>query len=82
MRTWLECPGWARAGEVEFGLEEADVEQAFSDSRIAAHIWEVTEDEVGLYQAQGWVKLDHLITPDFAAELLRHYRRRLGPVLV
>jgi hypothetical protein len=82
VRTWLECPRWARAGEVEFGLEEGHVEQAFSDSGIAAHIREVSEDEVALYQAQGWVKLDHLIMPDLAAELLRHYRRRLGPVLV
>jgi hypothetical protein len=47
------------------------VEHAVSDSEIAGQIREVTDDEVALYQAQGWVKLDHLITPEFAAELLR-----------
>lgn len=38
---------------------------------ISAHIREVTDDEVAFYQENGWVKLDRLVAPEFAAELLR-----------
>ncbi|HEX4216223.1 MAG TPA: phytanoyl-CoA dioxygenase family protein [Candidatus Dormibacteraeota bacterium] len=38
---------------------------------IAASVREVTDDEVAFYQEHGWVKLDALIAPEFAAELLR-----------
>ena len=32
---------------------------------------EVTDDEVAFYQANGWVKLDRLISPELAAEMRR-----------
>lgn len=44
------------------GWDSADVE---------AHIREVTDDEVAFYERNGWVKLDRLITPELAAELMR-----------
>lgn len=40
-------------------------------AEIAAHIREVTDAEVAFYERNGWVKLDHLVTPELAAELLR-----------
>lgn len=43
----------------------------FDAADIAAHIREVTDEEVAFYEKYGWVKLDGLISPDFAAELLR-----------
>lgn len=38
---------------------------------VAAHIRDVTDEEVAFYERNGWVKLDGLVTPEFAAELLR-----------
>jgi ectoine hydroxylase-related dioxygenase (phytanoyl-CoA dioxygenase family) len=40
---------------------------------------EITEDEIACYQANGWVKLERLIEPDFAAELLRVGKPRIEP---
>ena len=45
--------------------------QRMTDSEIAAVLREVTEDEVAFYQESGWVMMKQLVTPDFAAELLR-----------
>jgi hypothetical protein len=45
--------------------------QGLAAADIAAHIREVTDEEVAFYERNGWVKLDRLITPELAAELLR-----------
>ena len=39
-------------------------------AEIAAKVREVTEEEIEFYHKNGWVKLDGLVTPEFAAELL------------
>jgi len=38
---------------------------------IDAHVRALTDAEVAFYLEHGWVKLDRLVTPEFAAELLR-----------
>jgi hypothetical protein len=42
-----------------------------SPGDVAAHLREVTDAEVAFYHQHGWVKLDRLVTPELAAELLR-----------
>lgn len=44
---------------------------ALTDEEIAGSVRQVTDEEVAFYQSNGWVKLDRLITPELAAELLR-----------
>jgi hypothetical protein len=46
------------------------VTQALSEDKIAGVIREVTDAEVAFYEEPGWVKLDGLLTPAFAAEML------------
>jgi len=43
---------------------------ALSDSAIAELVREVTDEEVAFYEEHGWVKLDGLVDPELAAELL------------
>lgn len=43
---------------------------ALSEAEIAKRVRPVTDEEVAFYETNGWVKLDRLITPEFAAELL------------
>lgn len=43
----------------------------FDPVEIDAAIRDITDDEVAHYHEYGWVKLDGLISPDLAAELLR-----------
>jgi phytanoyl-CoA dioxygenase PhyH len=45
--------------------------QGLAVADIEANIREVTDDEVAFYERNGWVKLDGLITPELAAELMR-----------
>lgn len=40
-------------------------------AEVSQHIREVTNEEVAFYEENGWVKLDRLVTPELAAELLR-----------
>src|SRR5262245_32139210 len=47
---------------------------------VQMSVREVTEEEVAFYQTNGWVKLERLIDPDFAAELLRVAKPKIKPV--
>lgn len=38
---------------------------------VEANIRDVTDDEVAFYEENGWVKLDRLISPELATELMR-----------
>jgi hypothetical protein len=51
---------------------------AISESRVAGAVREVTDDEVAFYVEHGWVKLERLITPELAAELLAVAHRYQG----
>jgi hypothetical protein len=47
-------------------------------SRIDASIREVTDEEVSSYRENGWVKLDGLMSPELANELLERAKARMG----
>src|SRR5688572_22466440 len=40
-------------------------------SSIASGVRELTDQEVAFYHEHGWVKIDQLIAPEFAADLYR-----------
>src|SRR3954471_16217654 len=39
---------------------------------------DLTADEVSFYHEHGWVKVDGLISPEAAADVLEHVQRRMG----
>src|ERR1700722_19628342 len=46
---------------------------------IAREVRGITDAEVAFYETNGWVKLDQLIPPEFAAELLSRAKGYMGP---
>jgi hypothetical protein len=51
---------------------------AQEDGSQSRSIREVTDAEVDFYRTNGWVKLDQLISTEFAAELLDAAKKRMG----
>lgn len=43
---------------------------AIAPVEVSQHVRDVTEEEVAFYEENGWVKLDGLVTPELAAQLL------------
>jgi hypothetical protein len=48
-------------------------------STMTDRIRTVTDEEVAFYEENGWVKLDQLLSPDLAAELLARAKHHMGP---
>jgi ectoine hydroxylase-related dioxygenase (phytanoyl-CoA dioxygenase family) len=49
-----------------------------SQSAIDAGVREVTEEEGAFYRANGWVRLDGLLSEELVAEVLRRAKERMG----
>src|SRR3954447_22807835 len=47
---------------------------------VSANVREVTDEEIAFFRENGWAKLDGLITPEFAAELLGVLQGVMGTV--
>jgi ectoine hydroxylase-related dioxygenase (phytanoyl-CoA dioxygenase family) len=59
-------------------MVEESVMSAVETPAIAGAIREVTDEEVAFYRENGWVKLERLIEPALAEELLRRIQARMG----